>query len=443
MEPLPGRDALLLLPWLPRTAAVLGPPGDWPDALAHWKVLHVPPCEAEVVIVTADRAARTLQTGPTQVLLVVGDRGQRRLERSGWQLRRWLVRRSGDGWQVGEGAWGWRGLAPRTNRLTVAVRGQAAGAPATLRTARAAMPPGVLDGPTALYVAADPRRRALLLPAAGRIVVKIERSLGASSRGSREQQALLDLSGFGVTGVPAPLGGDPQGAPAWSAEQRLPGEALAGLLAIGPRGRGIAALDRLARWLDDLAVRTRSEVAPHPLELPLRGRSREVVTALPDLVGSPSVFAHGDLASALNVLIDADGGPQIIDWETARAQAPPLLDLLPVLCLGLARANGHEAPTAQTRYVLALARGECEASAWLVSALQRHAARLGIPAESMGPLALLAWAYQASMRAVHDELVVAAGLSLTPWMSAAELILAGWSEDPALGSAWRALGSPA
>ena len=56
-----------------------------------------------------------------------------------------------------------------------------------------------------------------------------------------------------------------------------------------------------------------------------------------------------------------------------------------------------------------------------------------------GPLALAAWGYQASMRARHDELVLATGEAPLAWTSPAELVLAAWVDDPALGVDWSAL----
>jgi hypothetical protein len=156
---------------------------------------------------------------------------------------------------------------------------------------------------------------------------------------------------------------------------------------------------------------------------------------LPEL---PGVLVHGDLASGTNVLVEG-AEVTVIDWETARHGWPPLLDLLPTLCLGLARARGHTTAEAQAAHALRLSRGEDDDSPLLHALVREHLALLDVPQHHAGRLAALAWGYQSSMRAVHDELVLAAGRVPTPWRSPGELVCEAWLRCPRLGLTWPAL----
>jgi hypothetical protein len=85
-------------------------------------------------------------------------------------------------------------------------------------------------------------------------------------------------------------------------------------------------------------------------------------------------------------------------------------------------------------HVLALATGRSPESGWLFAQVAGYADRVGLPPASLGPLALLAWGHQASMRQVRDELLVAAGLPVGEWTSLAELVLPRWERE--VGAEW-------
>lgn len=286
----------------------------------------------------------------------------------------------------------------------------------------------------------DPRRRTALF--GGSVVAKVGRAPGEDVRGRNEQAVLrlLHEAGLGAR-VPTPLGcGDLDGLP-WSAETVAPGSPLEQQLdAMGP-GRAAGLLADVAAWLGDLAAATRSEGrwehgVPDDV-LPLRGPAADAARALaPCLEGVPAVVVHGDLASGANVLV-AGSAFALIDWETARPAGLPLVDLLPLLCLATARAHGCRGAEAEAAFALDLCRGRLPESGWLFELVDAYAAAVVLPSSSVGALAWLAWGYQASMRSVHEELLLAAGGTPVAWTSAAEIVAAAWGVDASLGAAWR------
>ncbi len=167
----------------------------------------------------------------------------------------------------------------------------------------------------------------------------------------------------------------------------------------------------------------------------LRGPAAELRPLLSELEGVPAVLSHGDLASGRNVLVDRSGRPSVLDWETARERGLPLLDLLPLLCTSLARADGAHGPDRQAAYVLDLAAGRRRDSGWLFEQVSRYARRIGLQPEAIGRLALLAWGSEASLRPAHDELLIAAGLPVRPWTSLGEAVLVRWRDE--FGADWR------
>jgi hypothetical protein len=380
------RDLVVLLPRIPRTCAIVGDRGAWSAALSAWTIEQAPPAEAELVV---DVRRRIRPRG-------AGFRTARRGESVEVRPSRWLP--------------------------SISIHGASSAVPAAITAM------GGLELERA-RLAADPRRRAALFTRDA--VVKVPRDPGQSDRGEAEQATLRSLLDAGVDAVPRPLGAGMVGALAWSAESIVPGEPLT---AVADPDRGRRLLEQVARWLTELAVRTASTQAFEPL--PLRGEHAVARAGVPG--GVPSVLVHGDLASALNVLVDGDHHA-VIDWETARRNGPPLVDLLPLLCLGMARLRGARGAEGEAAVVLDLCRGADRDSAWLFDLVRSYAAETGVHVSALGSLALLAWSYQASMRLVHEELVRAAGGTPVAWVSAAEHVARAWSADPVLGAGWAAL----
>ncbi len=451
---LPEADALLLLPRVPGSVAVLGAAARWSGACARWHLAAEPVGTAELVVVSGGRVPDRLRA--PLVLLTGRDRG-RRLRRAGYAVVRWEVRRSPDGvvvaWTDATGARRGRAVAGvpagrwprrllrrlvRPEGVTVATRDGGA-VPAAVDAA------GVLLGssPAGVCLVVDRRderrRAAFLLDGRRPCVVKVARApeTGAGEDRATHEQRILGRLPEGSP-APSPLGSGRTGGLAWSAETRCDGVPLLDAPAAVVR----TALVPLGSWLGELAAATAHPVdwaalADGDRAVALRGPAAALRPLLAGLGDVPGVLAHGDLASGHNVVVDERGRAGVLDWETGREHGLPLLDLLPLLSLSLARAAGRTTPSEQAAHVLRLASGADRDSGRLLDEVERYAARLALPAATVGPLALLAWGHQASMRLVRDELLQAAGLPVTPWTSTGELVLAGWERQ--VGAAWPAL----
>jgi hypothetical protein len=479
---LAARDALLLLPALPDRAAVSGDGAVWGDALAHWGVRLAEPGAVDTCLVSG--GVRAAADSGSDVVLLPGRDPWGRLRRAGYVVAHYRVRRLPSGTTLVASDADLLGLGVRTfggrRRLRSRVRARLTGGRTSHLTvaARLGVTPAVLQaasgvsaaggagpvelgaglgpaqpapevpaaGGVCLALGSDPRRRAVfLLTDADRCVtgvVKAARSPDEQDRPEHEQRVLSSLHAAGLGDrLPTPRGVGLAGPVAWSAESAVLGRALPEVLAGAEPAEALALLGQLADWLGDLAAATAGPASRAPL--PLRGERARGLASLADrLAAVPGVLTHGDLASAQNVLVTAAGAPVVLDWETAREGGPPLLDLLPLLCTGLTVARGVLEPADQARHVLSLCRGDEPESGWLRAQVTAYLGRLGLPPAAAGPLAALTWGYQASMRAVHDELLAAAGLPVPAWVSPAELLLPAWLDDPRLGTDWEALTGP-
>ena len=340
----------------------------------------------------------------------------------------------------GSGRRGVRGFAFRmvpSPPITVAARCADAG-PAVQRAAglRSA---GTTGSALATDVHDDRRRAVVLVPGVepgrARAVVKVSRSPHEEDRATHEQHVLSLLPLGDVT--PRPLGAGRTRTVAWSPETALTGQPLRVLLT-DPDAPVLPVLGRLADWLGDVAVRTATPVdwkgvGDGDRVVALRGPATGLRRLLQGLSDVPAIVTHGDLASGHNVLVDETGRPAVLDWETARERGLPLLDLVPLLCCSLARARAGAELDTQADYVVDLATGRSAESEWLFARVANHAARLRLPPAAIGPLAILAWGHQASMRLVKAELQAAAGLPPARWQSLGELVLRHWEQEVGLG----------
>lgn len=109
-----------------------------------------------------------------------------------------------------------------------------------------------------------------------------------------------------------------------------------------------------------------------------------------DLCPRVAVIAHRDLTS-WNVLVDADGGVGIVDWESATADGLPLQDLWYLLA-DLLVTTGRS----RTEAVLALRRGEAPLPAAMLAAVERLRTGLGIDDRQRGLLFDLTWVTHAA-----------------------------------------------
>jgi hypothetical protein len=183
-----------------------------------------------------------------------------------------------------------------------------------------------------------------------------------------------------------------------SVETAAVGERMAGFLrSARPRGERLAALERVADWALEAARRTRT--GTEALEPERRRLAREIVARWdgpsipPGLVESlrtvPAVFEHDDLW-ADNIFV-RDGGFVTVDWESAREHGLPLWDLLHLLTDGLALLDHVSGEVQRDEYIVALCRGDLASSTILFRWLRRAVEALSVPAEAVGPLAVLWW----------------------------------------------------
>jgi hypothetical protein len=459
----PPREALLLLPQLPARAWTPRPASRWLDALQGFgmTVQHGPGPVAASDLVVVDGVRTALATRADLVLLDGRDR-TRRLQRAGYEVRTYVAER-GTGGAVRLASLGASGsrrrcssstmARPRLRQWVVAIVRRCSGRSYVTvahhgSTTPAAVAAAVGPAPTAVLLAGGGgarRRSTFLVSGADRFpspaAVKVAPPAGRA-RGRHEQELLrrlMDLDDL-RRAVPRPLGEGSLGPLCWSAESALPGQPLPDVLRHLDAARGRALLDDLVRWFADLGVATRT--APgnwdaRESSLPLRGEHLRIAGWRQELAGVPGVLVHGDVGTGGNVLVD-HGAVGIIDWETARGVELPLTDLLPLL--GLALASAHPAAE-RAGYVLRLCAGEEPESDWLLASVRSYCGRLDVPLAQAGRLAALAWAYQASMRLVHEELVRAAGEAPSRWTSPAEEVARTWDLHPALGPTWSALTS--
>ena len=312
--------------------------------------------------------------------------------------------------------------------------------PATPAVVQMARPGAIVQRVT---FESDPRRRAAFIVARRSepaVIVKVTRSPSEAMRSEIDQTALARIASTDVAArTPRPLGFGEIGGAGWSVESLASGVPMSRAPGRWHRRHAMAVLEAIAVWLGDVGAATAHE-RRRPLSgvHPMRGVALERLAPLLDAVADvPAVTVHGDLASGANILVRRRAFA-IIDWETAVDDGLPLTDLLPTLALGIARLRASSGASDQAAYVIKLCRGETTQSPWLFEAVDAQLTRLGVPAVRVGELAALAWGYQASMRARHDELVIASGRTPVPWTSPAELLLDAWLEDDELGLDWHA-----
>lgn len=219
---------------------------------------------------------------------------------------------------------------------------------------------------------------------------------GGSDRDSALAAAEAHAATAGSAGVVVPRPLPPivtHREPVWR-ETAVPGTNAAVLLRRRPR-RLPEVVHALVTWLDEWQRRTASESDVHP-EL-LDEWVREPLARLRSSIGAagdyesrlealclrsagrvPLVTMHGDLTMA-NVLVQ-DGRPGrtaigVVDWETSRARALPLLDLFYMLADAVAAVGGYEDRPAAARQCFSTAGGSAGST---TSALLQLARTLGL-----------------------------------------------------------------
>jgi hypothetical protein len=101
----------------------------------------------------------------------------------------------------------------------------------------------------------------------------------------------------------------------------------------------------------------------------------------------PLVFEHGDLGHP-NVLLDASGHAEVLDWETAEPAGLPICDLVFFLTyVAVARRRRWSGQTEAQAFDEAFWSG----SAWARPYVHRYAASVGVQSAAVDALIVLTW----------------------------------------------------
>jgi aminoglycoside phosphotransferase (APT) family kinase protein len=220
-----------------------------------------------------------------------------------------------------------------------------------------------------------------------------------------------------------------------SLETATPGTRLLALLTgAAPRAEKLAAVERVAGWIEAVARETRGPETALDMELArLAGAvvPRWPVPAdLADRLRSvPSVVEHGDLWPD-NVVIDGTSFG-LLDWEGARLAGLPLWDLLYFLTAALALVDGTHS---EEEHFTRLFRGELASSAFLFEWTRRVAAASGVADDAVPLLATLRLLALTEIDLEHGERTAAVGVA--GGMPLSVRLTQRWLEDPALGLGW-------
>lgn len=457
------REALLLLPYLPARTYLPGREQRWSAALKWWKIAidRAPKASGvECVIVAGARVAMAAASGADLVLVDGRDRAGH-LTRAGYNVRTYVARRAPAGAVVigplergraRHNAPASGGVAAR--KMIMAGVRRATGRSYVTVARRGAVTPGAVraalgseyESVSLVAGGGGPRRRSAFVvvnpnDVRPHAVIKVG-PVRWEARGRTEQRVLHRLGDAGLGEVvPRPLGEGRVGLICWSAESAAYGRPLSDVVAGSARPAQIrASLEKLAEWFGQLgnATRTARNWREAASGLPLRGEHQGLTGLRRVLSDVPGVLVHGDVGTGFNILVDRDLF-HIIDWETSAEAELPLTDLLPLVCNALAAERGHRRASAAAEYVLRLCAGEEADSDWLLSVVRRYCRVVKVPLDQVGTLAALAWGYQASMRLVHEELVIEAGDVDPPWETSADAIARGWLMHRGLGLLWPAL----
>jgi aminoglycoside phosphotransferase (APT) family kinase protein len=126
-----------------------------------------------------------------------------------------------------------------------------------------------------------------------------------------------------------------------------------------------------------------------PGERKLIERTRQVVAPLAR-ASLPLVLEHGDLSHP-NLLVDAQGGLGVLDWEMAELRGLPATDLF--FFLGYVAIARQQARTA-AQICEVLDRAFWGGDRWARAYVGRYAEALGLPAAALTPLFVACWMRQ-------------------------------------------------
>jgi hypothetical protein len=257
--------------------------------------------------------------------------------------------------------------------------------------------------------------------------------LAASAGGPVAAHAPRLLARLQAGGLPASL------------EDAAPGRRLTFLLQTpGHRHEKIRTIEEVASWI----VASGRYTAASPMRLKDE-RRRLVTDVLPawrdagvpqDLVarvpGIPAVLAHNDLG-CWNLIVGARDF-RAVDWESARAHALPLWDLIYFLVDALVHFDGAWSAQEREQHATGLLLGSMASSAILFRWIRAGAESLDIPSTAVGTIVTLCWLHHGlssrNRGATVDSLSLGARSSDTygEWMARV------WLTTPGLGVGWTA-----
>ncbi|MFN2471261.1 MAG: hypothetical protein ABR583_09810 [Gaiellaceae bacterium] len=476
-------DALFALPVIPRRAALLGELPGWAGDLVERRVEVVAPADAEVVVADGDHVSQALAAGRGAVVVdgprgvaaslraaglsttrllpipvtgspvVYADLAERRAARFGIERvivhpERWRTLRNRAAALLIVA-----GLPLPVERLvTLGVR--RSGRPAFITAAHALGVDPASEWSMLVSKGSVVRRNAFFLIPPGRSepehVLKFSRvpemrvafdreqrgfELAAAAGISVQRHATTSIGRFVVDDFHA------------SVETAALGTKLATLLRRpGSRSDKLAVLDRIARWLIEVARET--AVPPAALGEAREHYARDVAPfwaaegAPPDLVDRlppvPGAFQHNDMAEE-NLIVDG-GDFRALDWEWANPHGLPLGDLVyfGVHVLRIVDGALSEDPVERDGHFAALLAGEAPSSPVMFGWLRDAARELQLPPASLGPLVTLSWLERGRLSRLERwraEEVSGAPVGLPFAERAAKL----WLEHPALGPRWDAV----
>jgi hypothetical protein len=225
-------------------------------------------------------------------------------------------------------------------------------------------------------------------------------------------------------------------------ETAVPGHPLHVELASGKDCTGVIAA--ISDWIVDLGVATQAEagaLAPEIERLETdvvrawagAGAPAGLARNLPPV---PAVLQHNDIG-CWNVHVDGDAFA-VIDWESSRAAGLPLWDLLYFLTDALGEQAARSESLSKDDAVPRLLRGELPASATLFERLRRAAEHHGVPDETVGAIATLAWLEHARSPDLRAEIASVQSAESGAGRFPLEQVASYWLADPLLGVDWPA-----
>lgn len=229
-----------------------------------------------------------------------------------------------------------------------------------------------------------------------------------------------------------------------SVESAAPGQSLVRVLesTVTPHRRKERHVEAIAAWLARMGQAT---ARPAPAlagvadrlatgVLPAWGAPAGLADALR---GLPAVLAHHD-PGPWNIVVEGSSFT-VLDWESARASAPPLWDLVYFLAHAALLLDGADLVGDPAAHVVRVFQGEAPSSPLVHRVLAQAAARLALAPEAVGPLLATCWLHHGRSHAARGDAVRDAGGQPASGLATMPARLAErWLATPGLGARWDA-----